>query len=69
MLLVYLGLLASITCQCVLVYALLTLFIEFVLDFYTNLHLIKFVTILCMVCVLFFIVDVSKEENSCKEVF
>ena len=51
MILVYLDLLASITCHCVLVYALLTLFIEFMLDFGTNLHLIKFVSIFCMVYV------------------
>ena len=39
------------------------------LDFCTNLQLVKFVAILCMVCVCFFFVDVSKKKNSCKEVF
>ena len=33
------------------------------LDFCTNLQLVKFVAILCMVCVCFFFVDVSKKKK------
>ena len=60
--------LASIPCLCVLVYTLLTLFLKFFVCFCTNLNLIKFVAIFCMVCACFHLVDVSSQENHCQEI-
>ena len=37
------------------------------LEFCTNLQLVKFVAILCMVCVCFFFVDVSKKKKVAKK--